>query len=85
MTYIVVGFADEEHYDFDEMSWDGDDLYETPEEAEIAARSWMAGQPAQARVEIVELSDEGSRGLVRRVLTQTGYEDILYPGNADPW
>jgi hypothetical protein len=85
MTYIVVGFSDEEHYDSDEMAWDGDDLFETQEEAEIAARSWLAGQPADARVEIVELSDDGSRGLVRRILTQAGYEDILYPGNADPW
>ena len=45
----------------------------------------MAGQPAQARVEIVELSEDGSQGLVRRVLSQSGHEDILYPGNPDPW
>jgi hypothetical protein len=85
VSYIVVGFADDEHYDSDEMAWDGDDIYDTQEAAEVAARSWMAGQQAQARVEIVELSEDGSQGLVRRVLSQSGHEDILYPGNANPW
>jgi hypothetical protein len=85
VKYILVGFADETHYDSDEMSWDGDDIFETAEDAEISARSWMAGQGESAYVEIVELSEDGTEGLVRRVLSQNGYEDILYPGNADPW
>lgn len=79
MTYLVVGFADEDHYDNDELSWDGDDLYDSQDAAELASRSWMAGQGAEARVEIVELNEEGNQGLVRRVLTQTAYEDIFIP------
>ena len=80
MSFIVAGYRDQTRYQTDDPSWDGDDVYDTKDQAHEAAASWLQRQDDQACAEIIELSDSGNEGTVRRTLTSAGWEDLYYPG-----
>lgn len=80
MSFIIAGYPDQASYSADESSWDGDTVYDTKDEAHEAAVEWISEQNEDACAEIIELSESGSEGTVRRILTSAGWQDLLYPG-----